>query len=314
MYEIAGCTITLEQMQRWAETFLPRQEPFYIHCDYELTGWLQSLGLPVYDRAQFLESAGPFIGQYGANYHHWRVPAAASIVILEAARLADRTLTRKLYAHQVALGRGQVYAFDWVKDIGVDVLEHLKESHGTEKDHIILTYDAWMQLSEEIQVAWLLKWLLERVEPMAVSIVEYGNIPERSELAVREHVSSFPLTSGANCFSATAGAYLGEVNVIENWMDVKQFIDSLCRESLTRCDTISQEMECIRIRPHDVLVWENVHGDAVHAAYAVTNPFVFNKMGQFWFQPWQYVRIDQIMDYAGCLSNGGCIGIYRVQD
>jgi hypothetical protein len=313
MLEVSGCKITPEQMRQWIDTFFPKQEPFYINCDNELLDQLTLLGSPVYSRAQFSEVSRRFIGEYGANYHHWGVPAAASIVYLEAETLKDRTLRDKLFAQQADLGRGQIYTFDWVRDVSAEWLERLKESHKACDDRIILTHDAWMLLPADIKMKWLLKWLSERVELVAVSDMECGNIPEHCERVIKEHVLTFPLTSGANCFSAAAGAYLGSNDMIENWLNVEQFYEALIKEGLVKCEAITQLMGSECFRPHDVLVWENANGGAIHAAYVVTDHFLFNKMGQFWFQPWQYVKIERVLDYAGCLTNGGRVYIYRTK-
>jgi hypothetical protein len=313
MFEVCGCKITPEQMKLWMDTFLPKQEPFYIDGDNELLDQLNSLGFQVYSRAQFSEVADRFVGEYGANYRHWGVPAMASIVYLEADTLRDRALQAKLFAHQASLGRGQVFTFDWVRDISADWFERLKESHKTCDDRIILTHGAWMLLPTDIKVKWILKWLNERVESIAAPDVKCDNIPEYSEQVIKEHVSTFPLASGANCFSAAAGAYFGSSDLIENRLNIEQFFDALMKEGLTKCEGISQLTDSGRLRPHDVLVWENANGGAVHAAYAVTDQFLFNKMGQFWFQPWQYVSVEHVLDYAGCLTNGGQIHIYRIE-
>lgn len=94
-------------------------------------------------------------------------------------------------------------------------------------------------------------------------------------------------------------------------MNIEQFFDALTQEGFVKCEEITQLTDRKCASPNDVLVWENVNGNAIHGAYAVTERIIFNKMGQFWFQPWQCIRIELVFDYAGCISNGGRIGIYR---
>ncbi|MZQ86214.1 hypothetical protein GQF01_29350 [Paenibacillus sp. 5J-6] len=311
MFEACGCIITSEQMKLWLTTFFPKLEPFYIDGDNNLLHQLESLGFQVYSKAQFVEIANQFVGEYGANYRHWSVSATASIVYLEADTLKDKWLQAKLFEHQVSLGRGQIFTFDWVRDISDDWLKRLKETHLACNDRIILTQGAWKLLPTEVKVKWILKWLEERVEPIAVLDVNCNNIPKRSEHVIKKHASTFPLASGANCFSAAAGSSLGSSEVIENWLNIEEFFDALKNEGLIKREEISRLTDSRRIRSHDVLVWENAEGSVIHAAYSVTDQILFNKMGQFWFQPWQYVNIDHVLDYAECLTNGGQIHIYR---
>jgi len=307
MFEVLGCKISPEQMKRWTDTFFPVQEPFYVK-DEQLLNELKILNLPVYSRSQFSAIASDFIGGYGANYRHWGVPVSASIAYLKATDL-EEGVRSKLFSHQAALGRGHIYTYNWVKDVDVDSLIILKESHGIGDGEIILTHDAWMQMPEDVKQTWLLKWLHERIESATLE-VKFGVIPEHSERIVSRYVSTFPPKSGANCFSAAVGAYLGTNNIVENWLNTEQFFEILKHEGLAKCDEITLS-ENKGFRPHDVLVWENASGDAIHAAYAISEEYFFNKMGQFWFQPWQFVTIEHILDYASCLTNGGRICIYR---
>jgi len=314
MIELSGFKVTQEQMNRWLHTFLPQQEPYYIDSDGELLEQFSNLGLTVYSRLQFSEIAGQFIGEYGASYHHWRVPVGASILYIESAALKDKALRARLFAHQAILGRGQIYPFDWVQDVSFEWFERLKESHEASDNRIILTYDAWIQLPENIKSKWLLKWLYERVEPKTAIDVDYSYIPTYCSQAIKAHISTFPMTSGANCFSAAAGSSLGSSDMIVNWLNVEQFFDALNQAGLNKRGEITQLPDTKSIRPHDVLVWENGNGGAIHAAYAITDNLLFNKMGQFWFQPWQCVCVRDVWDYAGCLSNGGRISVYRGED
>lgn len=134
-------------MNLWINTFFPKLEPFYIDGDNDLLDQLNSLGIQVYSRAQFTEVADQFIGEYGANYRHWGVPSTASIVYFEIDTLNDRALQAKLFEHQTRLGRGQIFTFDWVRDISADWLELLMATHRAGDDSIILTHGAWMLLS-----------------------------------------------------------------------------------------------------------------------------------------------------------------------
>jgi hypothetical protein len=307
MFEVSGCRITPEQMKRWTDTFLPEQEPFYVN-DEQLLNELKTLNVPVYSRSHFSAIASDFIGDYGGNYRHWNVPGSASIAFLKAIDLEEEVRS-KLFSHQVALGRGQVYTYKWVEDIDVDTFTILKESHDAGDGRIILTHDAWIRMPEKVKQIWLLKWLRERVESTAME-VEFGAIPEHSKRVINRYVFTFPSKSGANCFSAALGAYLGSNHLVENWLNTEPFFEFLKHEGLAKYEVITLTRN-IGFRPHDVLVWENARGDAVHAAYAVSEKYCFNKMGQFWFQPWQFVNIEHILDYAGCLTNGGRICIYR---
>lgn len=312
MVELSGFIITHEQMRRWLDAFVPKREPYYIDRDNELLDQISILGIPVYSRSQFSEIAGRFIGEYGANYRHWGVPATASIVYIESTTLEDKVLRVKLFFHQAILGRGQIYSFDWIRDVSSAWLDRLKLRFKASDNQIILTYDAWIQLPEDIKSKWLLKWLNERVVPNEVLNVNYSYIPDNSAKAIKKYISSFPVTSGANCFSAAAGGVLGSSDVIENWLNVEQFFHVLKQEGIIKCGEMTQLADINSINPHDVLVWENINGNAVHAAYALTNNLLFNKMGQFWFQPWHCITVNDVWDYAGCLSNGGRISILRI--
>jgi hypothetical protein len=310
MFEAAGCKIPEEQMKRWTETFLPKVEPFFIDDDH-LQNELEALRFPVYSRSRFSSIAGEFIGHYGANYNYWGIPAKVAIAYFKAIDIKDSDLRSKLFTHQAALGRGQIYRYAWVEEVDASCHEKLKESHSAANDVIILTHDAWVEIPENIKQRWLLKWLGERIEP-AMQNVKMGHVPEYSERLARCYASTFPPGSGANCFSAAIGAFLGDHHIVENWLNIEQFFEIVNKSGLRKHDEITQmsDMDCFRA--HDVLVWENRDGVAIHAAYAISDQVLFNKMGQFWFQPWQFVCLEQVFDYAGCLTKGGRISIYRL--
>lgn len=309
MFEVAGCKISPEQMKRWTDTFLPMKEPFYVN-DEQLLKELKILNIPIYSRDQFATIASDFIGEYGASYRHWGIPVTASIAYLKAGDVQDGILRSKLFSHQVALNRGQIYTYKWVEELDIDSLINLKKSYSVGEERIILTQEAWRQIPEDIKQSWLIKWLKERIESTPLD-VETIHIPQHSERVVQRYVSTFPLKSGANCFSAAIGAYLGSSHITENWLNIEQFFEILKQEGLTKSQEITLLSESQFYHPHDVLVWENASGAAIHAAYAISEQFLFNKMGQFWFQPWQFVTIEHIFDYASCVTNGGCISIYR---
>jgi hypothetical protein len=172
-----------------------------------------------------------------------------------------------------------------------------------------ITHDAWIHMPEGVRQTWLLKWLHERIESVALD-VKSGVIPEYSERVLSRYISAFPSKSGSNCFSAAVGAYLGSDNIIENWLNTERFFEILTHEGLNKCEEITL-LGNKSFLPDDVLVWEQASGNAIHAAYAISEEHLFNKTGQFWFQPWQVITIEHIFDYANCLTDGGRICIYR---
>jgi hypothetical protein len=65
------------------------------------------------------------------------------------------------------------------------------------------------------------------------------------------------------------------------------------------------------LRGEDVLVWVNAEGHGIHAAYVLAPDVIFQKAGQAWPQAWRVVRLEEVKDYAGVLTQGGHIEVYR---
>jgi len=57
--------------------------------------------------------------------------------------------------------------------------------------------------------------------------VKFGAIPEHSKRVINRYVFTFPSKSGANCFSAALGAYLGSNHLVENWLNTEPFFEFL---------------------------------------------------------------------------------------
>ncbi|OBR64068.1 hypothetical protein A7K91_20470 [Paenibacillus oryzae] len=318
MYELSGFKMTESQVERWLSGFIPEQELYYIN-EFELISEIQSMGFPVYSRQQFAEAAGDYLGEYGAGYRHWNVASTASLALIESAALKDKQLRGRLFAQQVELGRGHVYALDWIQELGSDCLRVFYEEDSIAGDQLLLTYSAWSRLSETCRLHWLLKWLRERLDA-SISLpadvvreqLHEGNlIPEACKKAIISHLQLFPISSGANCFSAAIGCYLGSSKIIEGWLNVEQFLDRVNEEGLVECGEITRYSELELVRPDQVLVWENGKGALIHAAYSISDTLLFNKMGQFWFQPWQCLAAASIWNYGNCLSGGGRIILLR---
>jgi hypothetical protein len=315
MQKILHCTIHDEELDAIAQVFVADENIYFLQDEGLLKPILRQ-GVVVFTRKEFRKIFPAFGLQYGAGYTLWKVPEDTFVAVGRQQEFLnlDKDLLQLLYKQQLELGRGHVYTHEWF-----DLFEHTPESviEHKGKRYYLLTSEDWRIFTMSTKRRWILRWLQLSREDSPQGI---DGLPQElyQPNLLKEYVGRFATRSGPNCFAAAlsmAVAMNAECSdvprqLIQLWMHDGPFFRLLFAHGFDKafeCRTI--EHMCLA-EPGDVLVWRNGEEKPIHAAFKVSADVVFEKSGQYWFQPWQFTRIHDIW-YNDILNEGGYVEVYR---
>lgn len=159
------------------------------------------------------------------------------------------------------------------------------------------------------------QWVTDALDEVNSMELTLPDMPEDWRYALEPLVGRFPLDHGANCFAAALAGASGSpemaMRIAPLWLHADPFLRSLTAFGYQHVGDIFDHREVSRARPLDVWVWWTGDSVPIHASFCVSGTHAFIKMGQSREQPWMVIPVAQIMDYAGCVSAGGHIRIYR---
>lgn len=305
------------QLDTWSTTFLPDPAPYFIRADR--VDELLKCGIIVYSRSEFTENFPRFPVHHGLTYDFWEVPQDVHVILMRDVMLhgLGSELVQAIQEDQVRLSNGQVYTEEWVR--GLDATAHaILYPHFFYSDgqrYVMLTGERWTSLTPETQRIWLRQWLLDRGEPAVT--VAYGTLPlpDSHREIIAAFQGRFPDEGGPNCFAAALGAASGSLALARNifglWLHSAPFLRSLSAFGYREQSSFTDADKTPALEPTDVLVWWDSLGRPVHAAFCVSATAIFQKTGQFREQPWTVVPLNSMIDYAGVLTDGGRVNVYR---
>lgn len=200
----------------------------------------------------------------------------------------------------------------------IELHQALPPEHANDSRVVLLTHDIWQRLSLDVKKAWLSKWLTEAVQDQGNTVQDSAaNWQVRPEIAslVTRYAGHFPQGLSANCFAAALGMAIGRPveteAVIQRWLHYGPFLRSLRAIGYEKVGERNAEHEQLPLQAEDVLVWVNAEGQGIHAAYVLAPDVIFQKEGQAWPQAWRVVSFEGMENYAGVLTQGGHIEVYR---
>lgn len=313
--------ISDEQLDRWSADFIPDSEPYFFQAA-DLVHALLRQGYMVYTRAEIADANPGFAVRYGYAYNLWELPLDAWVVQLDERerQSLDAATRQDLIFEQVRLRRGQVYSLSWIRSLQEDgdfssTLHALDVVEVNGQAQVLLTPALWATLSVQDQRAWMRKWVADALDDVEVAEVDLPDLPEEHRHTLSRFTGHFAQAHGANCFAAALAAASGSLTmanrIISLWLHAGPFMRSLAALGYEHIDNVDAREYATKLRPLDICVWRNREGALIHAAFCVSETHVFNKMGQSREQPWLVIPVRQIIDYAGIVTSGGHIEIYR---
>lgn len=293
MPHLFGCTISEELIAEWSQLLVCEPSPFFIQDDLELPEETLILSRKDFSEVGFNAS---FRDSY-ATYHISK--DAKRVAFLSSAEFDSLRLESQqaLLTMQCNMNRGQVYSWEQVAPFLASCIEQAETRSVNVQDKKILVLDAkiWHLIPKDMQQAWLFYFVGEDKPAVCLSPTlseaDWAEIPYAS---IRRLAGTFPIRSGANCFSTTLAAITQQpdtaLTIADFWLHQEPFLKGLERRGY------SQTEETLTPDAHDlVLIWNNQEGKAQHACYLIGHELVLNKNSQAWFSPRQILKVDTVL-------------------
>ncbi|MGM0851129.1 MAG: hypothetical protein ACQEWI_00705 [Bacillota bacterium] len=282
---INGYTIDEETLRNWGKRLFPVVEWFYFADDYD--------SLPMESMDSLDYSQVPI--DLRTSYATWGISKKARFYSKMPPELflsLEKETQGEIVRQQWELGRGLLFTKeDLCELLQVSTLDIPATTLDTGEDIILLHRIFWGSLSEKSQFTFLLNygalWVDEQSIWKGLSAERKQHISNQAPY-LQSLIDTFSFKNGPNCLAAVATAVTKNQAYKDQWMQGEEFLSILERTEYTPVDTPDY-------RQGDVFVWFNQHKQPIHAAYVLTGNYIFNKHGQTMFNPWQILKIGDVL-------------------
>lgn len=297
MPTLLGCALPEATLATWSRLLVTEREPYYlIEGDYHMLP-ADHEAVP---RADYSIPGGEE-GLYD-SYRAWNVDRKATWVWLLPTERRNRLSGRfhqRLNLRQWELGRGNIYASDWVEKRVEPFTEVISRGWSDIETpdgwKILLRADYWWDVLPE-RGRWA--WLSQIVQEEALADCQSGHLDalDWQRLvgrfpAIQELAGSFVEQSGPNCF-ATALAPLVEpteaAETASRWLTGEQLTAALTERGY-QSERVLGEVQGRDLAPGTVIGWADAAGTLQHAFTYLGEGLVLNKQSQCWWHPRQIV-------------------------
>jgi hypothetical protein len=280
-------------MAQWSQLLVCEPAPFFIRDDVDLPQETLILSRKAFSALGFNDS---FRDSYTV-YHISR--NATRVAFLSSAEFDNFSpkIQQALLAAQCEMKRGQVYPWEEVAPFLEGCIEQA-ETRSVRLDgqkYLVLDTKIWRLLREDVQWKWLRYFVSIDEPPVCLSsTLSEADWTEMPYDSIRALAGTFPMRSGANCFSTTLAAITRNpdtaITLADFWLHQEPFLEGLERRGY------SLLKEPLNPAAHDrVLVWSDQQGKPQHACYLIGNGLIFNKNSQAWFSPRQILHLDTVL-------------------
>lgn len=282
---INGYTIDIDTLRNWGRRLIPEVEWFYFADDYD--------SLPMESMDSLDYSQVPI--DLRTSYATWGIRKNARFYSKVAPELfvsLEKETQDDIVRQQWELGRGLLFTLeDLCELLQVPTLDIPATTLDTGEEIILLHRVLWYSLSEKTQFTFLLNygalWIDEQSIWKGLSAERKQAISNQAP-HLQRLIDTFSFKNGPNCFAAVATAVTKNQAYKDQWMQGEDLLLILERAEYSPVDTTEYKQG-------DVFVWFNQHKHPIHAAYVLTGNYVFNKHGQTMFNPWQILKIEDVL-------------------
>ena len=281
---VNGYKLTKETLQIWEDKMIPYEEWFYFYQPIETisTKLFEELNPPLDIRT---------------SYVTWGINKKARYISKQTpeAFLSFLPLTQhKIVKQQWELGRGLVFKKEELEDLLECTKIELPSFQLDEGDEVVLLHRLlWDSFDMKMKHTFLKNysrlWISEESQWNLMS-EKKKNILQIQLPHLHSFFDTFSQNNGPNCFAAVAAAMSHDISSLNEWLQASDFLNKLQKEGYYSQKNVTA------FREGDVLVWYNTDSIPIHAAYVIDEGFVFNKHGQTIFNPWQVVKIKDVLD------------------
>ncbi|WP_282137797.1 hypothetical protein [Rossellomorea aquimaris] len=282
---INGYTIDVDTLRNWGRRLIPEVEWFYFADDYD--------SLPMESMDSLDYSQVPI--DLRTSYATWGIRKNARFYSKVAPELfvsLEKETQDDIVRQQWELGRGLLFTLeDLCELLQVPTLDIPATTLDTGEEIILLHRVLWYSLSEKTQFTFLLNygalWIDEQSIWKGLSAERKQAISNQAP-HLQRLIDTFSFKNGPNCFAAVATAVTKIQAYKDQWMQGEDLLLILERAEYSPVDTTEYKQG-------NVFVWFNQHKQPIHAAYVLTGNYVFNKHGQTMFNPWQILKIEDVL-------------------
>ncbi|MCA1062685.1 hypothetical protein LCL98_04485 [Rossellomorea aquimaris] len=285
MMNIKGYMLDEDTLRGWGSRLIPEVEWFYFAADDGLLP-MESLDSLDYFKVPI---------DLRTSYATWGISKKARFyakMTPECFVSLEKETQDEMVRRQWELGRGLLFTKEDLSELLENPKLHLPVTTLHTGEEIVLFHRIlWNSLSEESHYTFLLTygslWVNEQ------SIWKGLCAERKQEVYIQTpHLESrfdtFSSKNGPNCLGAVSTAITKDPSYLDQWIIGEEFTSILQQAEYAPLDTSVY-------KPDDVLVWFNHNNQPIHASYVLTHSYVFNKHGQTMFNPWQILKIGDVL-------------------
>ncbi|WNV17462.1 hypothetical protein [Bacillus sp. SI2] len=298
-------------LNKWIEQFLPEYDLFFFPKKYGTVVKHFTSNTLLMPKEEFSNHTIFNNIDSRNSYQVWNVHKDIQFVCVANPSLImqwDKETRERIFQIQFEVNRGSIYEWDMIECVlegitspssKVTILQHVFPYSFTydSKRYISMQKALWDNLHKEFQYKFLLLLIKQFVYQTSLSEEKIKKFEEKFP-HIAPYFNTFSTANGANCLAATLASICSEKSevkwIITKWVHDNSFLKGLqikrYRLKLVSIDSL---------QPSDILVWKNEKNKVLHASFHVGDGYFFNKDGQSFFNPWQLVHIETLLNTWG---------------
>ncbi|KMP15521.1 hypothetical protein TU49_26670 [Bacillus cereus] len=290
--------IEINILNKWIKQFLPEYDLFFFPKKYGAVVKHFTSNTLLMPKEEF--SNHTIFNNINSrnSYQVWNIHKDIQFVCVANPSLImqwDKETRESIFRIQFEVNRGSIYEWDMIECVLEDIpspssktaiLQHVSPYSFTydSKRYISMQKSLWDNLHKEFQYKFLL--LLTKQFVYQTSL---------SKEQIKKFENSFSSVNGANCLAATLASICSEKSeakwIITKWVHDNSFLKGLqIKQYRLKSASIDS------LQPSDILVWKNEKNKVLHASFHLGGGYFFNKNGQSFFNPWQLVHIESLLN------------------
>ncbi|MCA1053789.1 hypothetical protein LCM10_02230 [Rossellomorea aquimaris] len=287
-----GYPLQKELLNEWGKRLIPEKEWFFFSEAVPGLELLDFASLGRFDIPLDIRTS------YGTWSLHGDVKYYTIMSSEQFSTLPDTTQSA-IIKEQWRMGRGLLFGLEELAELtGVSkrtlpcvMLDGVKISN--------LNIGVWNGFSEEVRHRFLMGYGAFWIDDNAFWDKHGDDFKSGITMtypSLRNRIDRFSPMNGPNCLGAVAAAMTGELHYFDCWMQEREFLSIVGDQGYT-------ELTAGDYKGRDVLIWFNEEGGVIHSSFILDSLHAFNKHGQTMFNPWQIIRIDELIkkwDLPGC--------------
>ncbi|PWN75186.1 hypothetical protein [Bacillus paranthracis] len=300
--------IEINILNKWIKQFLPEYDLFFFPKKYGAVVKHFTSNTLLMPKEEF--SNHTIFNNINSrnSYQVWNIHKDIQFVCVANSSLImqwDKETRESIFRIQFEVNRGSIYEWDMIECVLEDIpspssktaiLQHVSPYSFTydSKRYISMQKSLWDNLHKEFQYKFLLLLTKQFVYQTSLSKEQIKKF-ENSFPHIAPYFNSFSSVNGANCLAATLASICSEKSeakwIITKWVHDNSFLKGLqIKQYRLKSASIDS------LQPSDILVWKNEKNKVLHASFHLGGGYFFNKNGQSFFNPWQLVHIESLLN------------------